>query len=86
MKSIMSSAAYSPLHSESYSHPSLRYGSFSSKKDGEEYDVDNEGNVGVIIDGYTAVCLFRHPLSVSLSCLCLYRDLVSTLMMSQMSS
>jgi hypothetical protein len=66
MKSILPSVAYSPLHLDSYSDPSLRYGSFTSKRGGGvDYDVDNDGNVGVIIDGYTTVrlrlLLLPHP-------------------------
>jgi hypothetical protein len=37
-----------------YSQKILRLGTFSSKKNGE-YDVDDDGNVDVVIDGFIIV-------------------------------
>lgn len=52
----LGTAEYSPLNSDMYSQRILRLGTFSSRKNGE-YDVGDDGNIEVVIDGFIIVCL-----------------------------
>lgn len=54
MKSITPLVDYSPLSSELNPTKQLRYGTYSTTKAGD-LEIDKEGNLGVIIDGYTVV-------------------------------